>query len=209
MSKLTGLILASGQGSRFADLSKEHGGKPKHVFELPNGQTPVSRIAQSLANAGCDRLICTIAREEFMPWFENALRNISPKVEIVVKERPGEYTEFQQVAASINSANTIQTNGDLIFAKGVIENFVLTYGKSPTFILGREGPKINSRISVVPTRILANFTPVNVVAKARVYLEVLKAFLFARVIEVPTIFNIDTREAFECACEFFRENPEG
>lgn len=205
----TAVILASGKGSRMNDLSAAS--MPKHLRVLPNGQTIVGRVAESLAPV-CDRMICTILSEEHRAAFEKAFERVNRPVEIVVKETPGEFTEIPQVSKLIDHGNIIQTNGDLITADGVLADFVLKYGDRNHFFRGREGnPEnkrgyfdiFNSRISVVPQHIFREFSSTT---KLKALLRLGVSLILGRVAKVPTLFNIDTPQDYQKACEYFRSN---
>jgi hypothetical protein len=202
----TGVILAAGEGKRMQAFGGFNG--PKQLLPLPGGETIVGRIANSMK--ACDRIICAIREEAQIAAFERAFSNLSRPVEIIVKKEAGEFTEIPAIAAAIPEGNVIHTNGDLIFDAGVVEDFIARNGDRDFFIRGREGNPgnqrgvwdfFNARISVVPARDFAKFSPAH---KLEVICALAKSLLLGRVVKVPTLFNVDTPGDYEAACAYFR-----
>ncbi len=187
---------------------------PKQLLPLPDGTPMARRVALDLA-PHCQALFCTIRLEKDRPLFAEAFRDIHPTVQIHVKVGSEEYCEIAEVAQKITTDLIVQTNGDLIFEPGVIARFVQTHGNADTFVMGREGNPanrrhafdvINSRISIVPKRLLPLFGTKTFGARGRLLIEIIAAILSRRVIDVPTLFNVDTPADYEAACAALRVN---
>lgn len=207
----TGLILAAGEGKRMKPL-RESMGVPKQLLPLPNGETIAGRLATSLGKK-CDQIICAIRSEADREQFAQALSVAGVPVQIHVKQNPIEYTELAEIAHAFPlTGNIIQTNGDLIFPDGVVEGFIDRYGDCDYFVRGREGNRanqsgaldiFNSRISVLPARELALFSPLN---KRHAVVALALSLILNRVDKVPTLFNVDTPEDYQRACEYLKKS---
>ena len=206
----TGLILASGRGSRMGTIPV-----PKHLLKLPDGTPIIRRIATELAPL-CTELFCTIRSEQDRPLFEAALAGLSPAVKLHVKQGNGEYAEIAEIAPVVTNDTIIQTNGDLIFGVGTVRAFVERHGDGGAFVMGREGNPanrrhaldlINSRISIVPRALLPHFGTRTVASRGRIVLAILAAWAAGRVIDVPTLFNVDTQADYATACAALALQP--
>lgn len=206
----TALILSSGKGTRMRSVCEERG-IPKHLLPLPNGQTIIGRLVSSLSK--CDHIVCTIENQKDYNKFEEEISKYVKSYTILAKEDSNiEYSEVEQAASIINTDNVVQTNGDLIFADGVVEEFVSRNKNSNLFYRGREGNSsnmssvfdvFNSRISFIPSKLLKKLSKDN---KLFVVKHMLSSILSGRVEKVPTLFNVDTPKIYEEACNYFAKN---
>ena len=204
---ITALILAAGEGSRLKSYCQEKG-LPKHLLPLPNRETIIGRLAKSLVK-DCDEIVVAIKYEEHKPLFEQELTKYINNFTVFVKTPNNqEYSEIKEASKFITNNLVVQTNGDLIFADGVIEDFLNRNKNKNYFYRGREGNNkntagffdiFNSRISILPKSDLEKFNYDN---KIYVIRNLLKSLILNRVEKVPTLFNVDTLEDYKKALEW-------
>jgi molybdopterin-guanine dinucleotide biosynthesis protein A len=211
--KMTGVILASGEGSRMRALSKETG-LPKHLFPLGK-TTVISRIAQDLARF-CDEVICIIPAP-YITHFSKELQERIPGVRLAVKKIKGFKGDFTAAYEESKYDHILLTVGDLVFPDGEIEIFAHKadlFGEKLVLAFDRNRLRVLKFPTIIDFRmILARLpreilktvieldpeSPVSVV-KGMVRL-IIKNKL--RVIFSRTLFNLNTPEVYEKAKSFF------
>ncbi|MBF0366309.1 MAG: NTP transferase domain-containing protein [Oligoflexia bacterium] len=207
--KTTGVILASGEGSRLKTLSKTLG-VPKHLFPIGNA-TIITRIANEL-HQSCDELLC-ITKESYLPQYREAFKLLPFAIKVISKEAPGFRGDFMATKEA-KYDHIVLTVGDLIFPEGELTRFVtLAKSKDPKALICLDQgqlKKLDMRIIMAsyPKSLLSEVLPLNPESLASMSFAFLKNFLRGRVALAlsKTLFNINTEESYQKAKEFFSSN---
>jgi molybdopterin-guanine dinucleotide biosynthesis protein A len=134
MSSLTGIVLASGKGSRMEPLTKELG-VPKHL--LPIGEeTLITRICHQLSH-DCEVVLhtCPIEHEDA---FKKALQDEELKVATIIA-REGFLGDFTVILKHLKQSTTriAIVTGDLVFDDEQLKRFLEKSKKrGKTIVLG-------------------------------------------------------------------------
>jgi NDP-sugar pyrophosphorylase family protein len=206
--KTTGVILASGEGSRLKELCLSEG-VPKHL--LPIGKDSIiSRTLKSLEK-NCSELLI-IVKAEHEKTFSNVLLPNFPKLRIGIKKESGFSGDFKAIDELIKTQLVIITVGDLIFPSDVVEQFTLLAQKNPNRLrLGLDSQCIKALdfrivISAFPASFLSEMIQVNPESFKQVAQKLIALFLKNRVRLnfLPTLFNVNTPECYLAAKSHFR-----
>ncbi|MBF0361698.1 MAG: NTP transferase domain-containing protein [Oligoflexia bacterium] len=206
----TGIILASGEGSRLKEQTKLLG-VPKHLFPIGNSNI-VNRLAQQFS-LSCQEIIC-ITSKEHQQIFQNNFKTLPFAVKVISKEEPGFKGDF---LATTNAQNhhIILTMGDLIFPDGEINSFVYQTQNNnkknqAVICLDRQQiKKIDLRIVMCsyPKTLLEKIIPLNPESLLSVGTAFLKNFFQGNVTLnlATTLFNINTEDSYHQANTFFQK----
>lgn len=118
--KRTGVVLASGEGSRLKTLSQTLG-LPKHLF--PIGKTSIiGRLFLEMSQC-CHQLICVV-RKEHADIFRRELDKLPLQIQLVVKQEKGFKGDFLAILQAAENQEVFITVGDLIFPDLEIIHFM-------------------------------------------------------------------------------------
>ncbi len=209
----TGVIFASGEGSRLAQLSQQLG-VPKHLFPLGNSSI-VERIVAELSKR-CQQIVC-ITNAEHCAKFQQVFANSPYTVEVVAKEGQGFHGDFMTAFHKAKYDHIVLTVGDLIFDDGVLDKFVeMAQKKRSKALLTFDSERLQPLAfpPLLDFRIVATSAPRDVLREIAdldpesfwsVTARFCKFFARNRVALrfIPTLFNINTPENYLMAKEFF------
>ncbi|RMD60264.1 MAG: hypothetical protein D6828_00240 [Nitrospirae bacterium] len=117
---LTGVIMASGEGSRMSYM-RALTGLPKHLLPI-GSSTPVSRIAKELS-VFCEEVLCIVPLGLKSVFYEEFKRR-ELDVKVYEKEERGFRGDFIKACEKANFSNIILTVGDIVFPDGEISSFI-------------------------------------------------------------------------------------
>lgn len=212
-NQTTGIILASGEGSRLRELSDSLN-LPKHLF--PIGETSIiGRIINDMVEV-CDQIICIVPPEN-IEKFQKDIASTSCCVEVIAKSSPGFRGDFEAAFKATKHKHIILTVGDLVFPDGEVRKFservsqkpdcaflafdssVLWSFKFPTFLHFRI---VMASLSKDILNDILGLNPESFWSVATVFM---KYFLKNRVrsTTLGTLFNINTPESYYQAKNYF------
>jgi len=118
--EITGIILASGEGSRMAVLSQSFG-LPKHLFPLASdpGNHPVARLYNQLKEQ-CQEVLC-IVPEKWQHAYRS--RRELDGLKIVVKTEAGFHNDFRLVLENASFAYLMLAVGDILYPDTFFSSF--------------------------------------------------------------------------------------
>jgi molybdopterin-guanine dinucleotide biosynthesis protein A len=206
-TKSTGIVLASGEGSRLRELSQILG-LPKHLFPLGDS-TSVGRIAHAMAPL-CQEVLC-LTRQEENALFGQKLSALPFPVRIISKEQQGFRGDFLAAFQS-TSDHIVLTVGDLIFPDGELQNFILRAQKKPEKIFlaidAQTWKRFDFRIvaAALPKKFLEELIPLNPESFWSIFWAFLKNFRRVKLALVQTLFNLNTPEVYAQAKTYFEHH---
>jgi len=194
----TGVILCGGEGSRMREVCDAEG-VPKHLLDLGNGETPVTRLARQI-NPHVDKIICTVRDETVKPKFDEAFANAGVEVETLIRVNaenlPDQKGDMQAVYDNMWAMSRLVTlNGDLVLDDAFIENFLSThYNKlfaSPP-IRGREEgePFTNAIINILSQGDIRRYIEGGPTLVGVAVMQLLRR----NIVNIPTIANLNKPE---------------
>lgn len=212
-SKITGVILASGEGSRMKQLSSKMG-LPKHLFPLGD-TTVVSRIARELSSF-CDEVICVVP-EHYIKHFSENFQNKVPGVKVVTKRFKGFKGDFTAAYEEAAHRHVVITVGDLVFPDGEIRHFmertepfreklIAAFDKKRLRVL--TFPTIvdfRMVLACMPKDLLKMIIETDPESPLSVLRRLVKLILMdkLKLVAADTLFNLNTPESYEKAINYF------
>lgn len=214
--KRTGIILASGEGSRLKSISDELG-LPKHLFPIGN-QSILGHIAFELSKS-CEQII-VITKDGLLEKFQDEASRLPFEVEIHSKNGTGFQGDFSAAFENSRNESIVMTVGDLVFPEGEIERFIEKADRVPNklllafdrgqLIVPKFPTIVDFRLlmTAMPKSLLKEILDLNPESFKEVGGRFLK-FLFAGKVKPTTqktLFNINTPESYARARHYFEKN---
>jgi len=208
-SSLSGVILASGEGSRMRQLSAQLQ-LPKHLFPL--GSTSVlGRLIGQMQGLCQEILIITSAAQEKV--FTQHLQNITSSVplRLLIKQENGFKGDF----AAINAAqqdNLLLTMGDLVFADHILATLAQQTTPNVIAIDRTTAPHFDFRIigGKIQKELLTQLKGINPESFWPMFKLVLGQIWQrkGKIIFLPSLFNLNTPAAYHKAVAYFQTKTE-
>jgi CTP:molybdopterin cytidylyltransferase MocA len=210
---ITGVIMASGEGSRMRFL-RYATGLPKHL--LPIGATTiVTRIAQEMA-AVCNEVVC-VTPQEFQEHFEQEFERNGLKVKVTAKTVKGFKGDYLAAYENASYRHVILTVGDLIFPDGEIKRFISTALSSPSkLVLAFDRKQLRTFkfptivdfrmvLAILPKAMLEAIVDVNPESFRSAFLSAARFAIKKqlRFTLVDTLFNVNNPTAYFMAKRYF------
>ncbi len=209
-NELTGIVLASGEGSRLQEVSQKLG-LPKHLFPLGE-ESLIERTLKNMA-PHCQQLVC-ITQKQFVSLFEEKLKHLPFEVQIVAKEKDGFIGDLEKARQMAQSSHILLTVGDLVFPSSAISEFIQRINiKKINLGLDRSAinfPKqMDLRIALVsfPKEMIELFLHINPEKHSQIIPRALKLLIQGKITVkwTRTLFNINTPDSYSEAQSFFNE----
>ncbi len=212
----TGIILASGQGSRLRAVSEKLG-IPKHLFPVGD-KSLLERTATELSKH-CDQIV-VITKEEDREKFEQEISKFPFSVEVFVKSQDGFRGDFIEAYRCAKNKSVVITVGDLIFPDNEIAKFIKRADKAcnkmvvafdrTTIFKIRFPTVVDFRLlmAVMPKEMLKDIIELDPESPHQVLFKFLKLLIKKKLKPVlqKSLFNINTPESYESAKKYFENS---
>ena len=205
---LSGIILASGEGSRMRQLSEQlH--LPKHLFPL--GPTSVvGRLIKQMQ--GLCQEILVITSPPHASVFKQHLASISSAVplRLEVKQASGFRGDFMAMAAATHP-QLLLTMGDLVFSNQILATLAAQKATNVIAIDRTTSLHFDFRIlgGKIEKELLLQLKEINPESFWPMFRLVTQQIWHrkGKIIFLPSLFNLNTPAAYQKAVEYFRQHP--
>jgi len=204
----TGVIMASGEGSRLRPVTQMLG-LPKHL--LPLGETSSVALIIKELKRSCNQIILVCGKDE-KNIFEDKILNIDKNIEIISKDTSGFAGDYLIAYKHAKNEHIVLTVGDIVFKKDELIRIIKkSQANFPKFTLVFDRHQIISKLDFRMVAASTNKEMLQMIMKinpesfkevssnfARLFLQNKVRAAFAEV-----LFNLNTPESYDLAKKYF------